>query len=126
MSNNQSMSYNEVRQLDLKLALHTLRAQLRKARHVPSWISREEERTGSRTRTAGGGEGGRLGGGGCLIEEDCEITVICLVLSLHQSLFLDPNLCVRWQQKRYLQVHKCQSQFQAGRLPSVNPTLVPK
>lgn len=39
---------------------------------------------------------------------------------LHQSLFLDPNLCVIWQEKRYLQVHKCQSQFQAGRLPSVN------
>lgn len=60
------------------------------------------------------------GGGGGLIIEDWKIAVICLVLCLHQSLFLDPNLCVRWQQKRYLQVHKCQSQFQAGRLLSVN------
>ena len=51
-----------------------------------------------------GGERDPLGGGGCLIRKDWKITVICLVLCLLQSLFLDPNLCVRWQQKH---ISKC-------------------
>jgi hypothetical protein len=34
--------------------------------------------------------------------EDWEVTVNFLVLGLHQSLFLDANLCVIWQQRRDL------------------------
>lgn len=88
----------------------------RKTLSAPTFQGREQVQ-GQGQFEAGRGSVG--GGRGVPIKEDRKITVIGLILGLHQSLFLDPNLCVIWQEKRYLQVHKCQSQFQAGRLPSV-------
>lgn len=57
--------------------------------------------------------------------EDWEVINNFLVLGLHQSLFLDTNLCHMAAEKRS-EVHKCQRLFEAGRLPSVSLTQVLK